>query len=68
MCFPKNFANVFRTPILEDADGRLPLYLLKIKLAHQINYWYWRRKFEKKKEIRTVSNRPELNVRKHSYL
>ena len=34
MCFPKNFAEVLRTPILQNSDGQLLLkYLLKMKIA-----------------------------------
>ena len=34
MCFPKNFADVSRTPILQNADRlQLPKYLLKFKIA-----------------------------------
>ena len=34
MCFPENFADFLRTPILLNADRLLPLkYILKMKIA-----------------------------------
>ena len=49
MCFPKNFSNVFTTPILLDADGRLLLkYLLKVKNSTPDKLFVLARKFEKK--------------------
>ena len=34
MCFPINFAEVLRTPILQKAERQLPLkHLLKMKVA-----------------------------------
>ena len=33
MCFPKNFAEVLRTPILQNADKLLLLKHLKMKTA-----------------------------------
>ena len=34
MCFPKNFAKVLRTPIVQNADRLLLMkYLLKMKIA-----------------------------------
>ena len=33
MCFPKNSAKAFRTPILQNADGQLLLKYEKIKIV-----------------------------------
>ena len=58
MCFPKNFAEVLRVPILQNA-ARLVLlkHLPKMKIAAPDKFLV--QNFEKKK---MVNNRPELNV------
>ena len=57
--FHKNFAEVLRTPILQNADRLLLLkHLLKMKIAAPDKFLLLMRKFEHN----MVSNRPELNV------
>ena len=55
MCFPKNFAEVLRTPILQNADRLLLLkHPLKMKIAAPDKFLVLMKKM--------VSNRPESNV------
>ena len=49
LCFPKNFAEVLRTPILQKADRLLLLkHLLKMKIAALDKFLVLMRKFEHK--------------------
>ena len=62
MCFLKNFAEVLRLPILQNADRLLLLKHLKMKTAAPDKFLVLMRKFWGGKNINMVSIRPELNV------
>ena len=58
MWFPRNFAEVLRTPILQNTDRLLLLkHPLKTKIAAPDKFLVLMRK-----NINMVRNRPELNV------
>ena len=52
MCFPKNSAKAFRTPILQNADGQLLLKYEKIKIVAPDKLLVPVAKFREKAEIR----------------
>ena len=63
MCFPKNFAEVLKTPILQNADRLLLLrHLLKMKIAAPDKFLSTDKEILREKNINIVYNRPELNV------
>ena len=62
MCFPKNFAEVLRTPTLQNSDRLLLLkHLLKMKIAAPDKFIRTDEEILRKKKYR-VSNRPEFDV------